>query len=328
MEVQPSRLTLLAILSVGLVLAVIVAPATSVSAFSSPAQPAWDPGSDDVLQVPGGFCGDLICNEYAGENSTTCPQDCGPPPTAVSATEAADEELPTSTPRALVRAAQTPRPTLVATASPTPTITPTPTSLPTRTPGPTATPTGLPTYTPTVDVLHPPGCGLVSYESRPEGWKQAYAERAVSTYPVPTRSDDLEVYVCEAPPIGRLCFLLYDGLLDAAQGNTDRIQLVDCSDDACVPLRRLGQKVGEQFCFDITSSDDLTCEVGCAMVLLAPGQSAAGGPLRQISPIVFVTGGCLLAALFLILLLFLLARRRRRDQEDEEAQPALPGEEP
>jgi hypothetical protein len=280
-------------------LMLVIAIALGTSTAASAAGTANDSinQANTPTPVPGGFCGDGICDLYnyalAGlfrrvENPRTCPVDCATP---------------------------TPTPEVTATPTPTTTPTPTPTLTPSATPAPgelTATPTGLPAYTPTPELASPVGCGLVAYESRSDTWRSAYSAQAPAGF-TPSRPDDLEVYVCEDPPVGRLCFLMYDGMLEMAQGDIARIGLVNCSVGICTLFQRVGQKVGDQVCYNIRAVDRITCDEGCALTLL-PEPIREGPPT---SAIIFISLGMIMLISTAILFILLLTRRRKRDDEEE-----------
>ncbi|MBN1449704.1 MAG: hypothetical protein JW963_01700 [Anaerolineales bacterium] len=270
------------------------------------------PYHEDAVSCPADcsiYCGDGICDEYYGENVSTCPDDCATPTPTNTAVPTATY-TPTETPIAT----ETGTPTTTPTASPTATDTPRP-EVTTEEPGDegTATPTELPDYTPTPTLDIPTGCGLVAYESRSGSWQDAYSTTGVEGY-IPSRQDDLEVYVCSEPPLGQICFLIYDGLLDAAQGDLARIGMVDCSAGACQIVQRVGQKRGDQICYTIRRSDNVSCEEGCALTLLAE-------PLRvglTTGSIIFISTGVAGGIGLGILLLLILARRRKEEDEEEE----------
>jgi hypothetical protein len=243
------------------------------------------------------FCGDGICEYPYLEDPDTCPQDC--------------LFFPTPTPTSTLRPTSTPTPTA------TPTITPTPTRLPpTATPTSTLRPTPLPTLSVEEILEIPAGCSLVSYESQSTSWQGAYSSVASIDYSIPQRSDDREVYVCEEPPLGRLCFLLYEGILSAADGNVARIALVDCVGDECTQLARVGQVVGEQICYEIQSRDDIDCGEGCALILRdRPIEENTTGVSGLV--IVIVSVGGLILIIVAIIIILLLTRRRREEEEEQ-----------
>ncbi|MBN1122561.1 MAG: hypothetical protein JXJ17_15905 [Anaerolineae bacterium] len=257
------------------------------------------------------LCGDGICQIDYLEDPDTCPEDC----------------VFTLTPTATT----SPTPTITATTTLTPTITSTfePTQTPTQTPTVTASPTATGEATATEgptplpgqplspdDLIGIMGCILSPYENQPDAWKDSYSTMTSADYTIPTRSDNREVYICPEPPVGRLCFLLYDGLLSAAEGDQARIGMVDCTDEGCQLLQEIGQIVGEQICFEIRPSDRIDCEQGCALALLDE-------PLRvrrEWTPATIVLISCagMIVIAGIIVLILLLMRRRGEDEEEEE----------
>jgi hypothetical protein len=264
------------------------------------------------------LCGDGICQLDYLEDYLNCPVDCLLTITPTATTS--------PTPTVTVTSTTTRTPTVTATFVSTGTFTPVPTATetatPTDTPQPTSTqgPTPLPTLTFSPDdLIGIMGCILSPYENQPEAWKAAYSTMTSVNYPIPTRSDDREVYICPEPPVGRLCFLLYEGLLSAAEGDQARIGMVECDSEDCQLLHEIGQIVGEQICFEIQPDDGIVCDEGCALALLDE-------PLRirrEWTPATIVLVSCtgMIIIAGIIVLLLLLMRRREEDDEEEETLP-------
>ncbi len=261
------------------------------------------------------LCGDGICQLDYLEDPLNCPEDCffTLTPTA------------TTSPTPTVTATTTLTPTSTSTFVPTQTLTQTPTGTVT----PTATeeeadategPTPLPTLTLSPDdLIGIMGCILSPYENQPDAWKAAYSTMTSAGYTTPTRSDNREVYICPEPPVGRLCFLLYEGLLSAADGDHARIGMLDCNTEDCQLLQEIGQVVGEQICFEIQPNDEIVCDQGCALALLDE-------PLRirrEWTPATIVLISCagMIIIAGIIVLILLLMRRRGEDEEEEETLP-------
>jgi hypothetical protein len=259
------------------------------------------------------LCGDGICQLDYLEDPINCPEDCFFTLTPSATTS------PTPTVTATVTATLTPTSTSTIVPTQTLTQTPTGTATPTATEDATATegPTPLPTLTLSPDdLIGIMGCILGPYENQPVAWKAAYSTMTSPDYTTPTRSDDREVYICPEPPVGRLCFLLYEGLLSAAEGDHARIGMVDCTTEDCQLLQEIGQIVGEQICFEIQPNDDIVCDQGCALALLDE-------PLRvrrEWTPATIVLVSCagMIIIAGIIVLILLLMRRRREDDEEEE----------
>ncbi|MBN1428785.1 MAG: hypothetical protein JXB07_10400 [Anaerolineae bacterium] len=244
-------------------------------------------------------CGDGICDPYMGENATTCPADCAPPSTMTTTV--------TATPTWFRRATRTPTATL--TSSATPTASPTPSETPTMTP----TEPGIGVF----------GCDLVAYESRAQAWQKGYGGAVAPGAFVPQRTDNREIYVCEVPPVGRICIPIYQGLLKAVQEDIGNIVLVDCSlNGACRIHERQGYLDEESICFDVIQTDDLSCSAGCA---LAPRQTnqfvipfLSTIPLRLLAP-----GACLISLLFFgAVLAIIFVTRRSRPRKTSAARAA------
>ncbi len=266
-----------------------------------------------------GFCGDGLCDPYLGENTTSCPVDCVPP-TSVPPTSV---PIPTFTPTLIPPTVPLPTraPTLRPTAAP-PTSPPV-TLLPQ--PPPTARPTAVPpTEAPTPTSVPGAGCGFVAYETMIPIWRDAYRDLAPPKYRVPSRTDNQEVFVCDVPPQGRLCFPIYDGILNAAGGDEGRIRLVQCTAEGeCVVFDEMpGELVLDQFCFDIGPENNVSCKTGCALLLRPSGGTLLPKLPPITSPFVYIpliVMAILLIAALLLLLLMVSRRDRDKEEEDEEA---------
>ncbi len=250
-------------------------------------------GNDCTVAIT---CGDGICS--ACENSGNCAVDCQPteepttvvPTTVVPTTAVPVTKAPTKTGSTATSAPSTATVTLTATLTATA----------------TATGSATPTVTPTPEPE--PECGLVPYESRPEGWQAAYATSANPGDYIPVQAEDLEVWVCPVPETGdRLCIPIYNNILEPVDSDLTRISLVDCSDvGVCRKFDQVGQLDGDQLCFTINAATNPSCTVGCA---LSPDAGGFALPFPWWYLLVA-------AALLLLLLLILLLIRRRRDDDD------------
>ncbi len=233
-----------------------------------------------------GFCGDGICDAYAGETALTCPADCAP-----------KISLPaTATP----------------TASPTATAQQTQTATATVTPAPTST------------LVSAAGCGFVAYASMTNTWQTTYASYAKSF--IPSRPDHQEVYVCDVPPSGQVCIPIYNGLLDVAGGKQDQIGFVACtSAGQCALLKGKLNKVGEALCADTTVAGTFTCSGGCALAPQAPPASTGsslGDFLNQLNvpvqTVVPIACFLLLIAVGAVGFLIFVSRRSRQREVPSE----------
>jgi hypothetical protein len=161
----------------------------------------------------------------------------------------------------------------------------------------------------------PVGCGFLPFESRTKAWRDAYRALANPAYLTPVRSDNQEVYVCDEPPTGRLCFPEYDGLLQAA-GNVNRIRLIDCSQGGeCHVLDVVPILADGEVCFDLGAASGASCVDGCALLLPKPSGLLGGLP----PAVLIIPVACV--AVLAILVLILLIRRRRRSGDQDEAAP-------
>jgi hypothetical protein len=259
------------------------------------------------------LCGDGICQLDYLEDPTTCPEDCLFTLTPTATTSPTPTVTATTTLTPTATSTFEPTQTLTQTTTPTQTATPTTTGEATATEGPTPLP--MLTLSPD-DLIGIMGCILSPYENQPDAWKASYSTMTSAGYTTPTRSDNREVYTCPEPPVGRLCFLLYEGLLTAAEGDHARIGMVDCTTEDCQLLQEIGQIVGEQICFEIQPNDEIVCDQGCALALLDE-------PLRirrEWTPATIVLISCagMIIIAGIIVLILLLMRRRQEDAEEEE----------
>lgn len=266
-------------------------------------------------------CGDGICDPYMGENAQTCPQDCAtpsppPPATATQPPPGAPTSAPTSTPTATSALTSTPTftPTLTATGTPPPS--PTPGGPPTKTPAPSPTTTPAPP----AEGAGIGQCRYERYEAMPYLWRVGYDQFAPQSYKFPTRLDEREVLICDTPPAFRLCLPILEGVMRAAQGREEWVVLVDCGDSETCRVVEGAQLSDDQFCFDITPEDQITCASGCALGIRPRGTFARllGPELASSQALIPLCGLlALLGLLVLLLLILLMARRRRTEQEEQ-----------
>ena len=212
---------------------------------------------ETALNCPDCFkvCGDGICT--GEEGCEACPTDCGECGPVVSLMPVGATVIIPTTP-----APPPPPPPVVRlpTDTPEPEETPEDTETPATeepsTPTPTQTSTPIPTPAP---------CALVPYESRGAGWMEAYAGFALPGDYIPVQVDDLEVYVCDEPPSGRVCIPLYSDILDTVQDDLEHIVLLDCHEgEGCTSYYEAVQRVGDGLCFDVSPEVDPLCDEGCA----------------------------------------------------------------
>ncbi len=303
------RLPRSALVLIAVVIALLVGMASAVRV--SAAQDAFC--AADPLAAG---CGDGICDPYMGENAQTCPQDCAtpsPPPPATAIPPPAG--APTST------ATFTSTPTSTVTFTSTPTTTGTPPPSPTLGGPPTETPPppSLATPTPSAEGGAVGQCRYERYEAMPYLWRVGYDQFAPQSYKFPTRLDEREVLICDVPPAFRLCLPILEGVMRAAQGREEWVVLVDCGDSETCRVVEGAQLSDDQFCFDITPEDRITCASGCALGIRPRGIFARLlGPEVASSPALIPLCGllALLGLLILLLFILLLVRRRRTEQEE------------
>ncbi|MBN1119763.1 MAG: hypothetical protein JXJ17_01695 [Anaerolineae bacterium] len=223
---------------------------------------------------------------------------------------------PTPTPTGSLRATATPRSgVVVVVVTATPEETATGEGTPTETPKPRSSPTPSPT-----PAEVPLACGFEAFESRLFAWRNAYQDLSPDEYPTPVQADDEEVYVCELPPTGQLCFPIYEGLLEATGGSLDQVRLIECTADGVCEIQDWPAEAQQNMiCFDIDPLSGLSCADGCAMIMV-PKQGALSGFFQSgYSWILFIfLGLLLLIALAIIIIIFFIRRRKEEDDAEED----------
>jgi hypothetical protein len=222
----------------------------------------------------------------------------------------------TPTPTGTLRATATPRSGVVVIVV---TATPEETATEKGTPTETQEATASPTPSPTPEEV-PSACSFVAFESRLFAWRNAYQDLSPDEYPTPVQADDEEVYVCELPPTGLLCFPIYEGLLEATEGNLEQVKLIDCSADGVCEIQDWPAEARQNtICFDIDPLSGLSCADGCAMIVV-PRQGVLSGLFQSgFSWILYVfLGLLLLAALAILIIIFYIRRRKEEDDEEED----------
>ena len=314
MHVKKSQLFVLAALIMVIAFIVTISPMAVVVA-SNLYQDAPPAGPGTGTPVPGGFCGDGICDYYSGELSGSpddqCPQDCLPP-------------TPTTTVTVNVTGTTTATIVPTSTSPPLASATPTPTVI---TVTPAVTNDSSPTPTNTISVLDAslPGgselenCEAITFGQLSRAVQQRYLELAVAGY---TPGSDNVVLICESEiESDTLCLPLSQSLLDAVENNANRIGLFYCdATNNCTNLPYRGQQSGDRLCFSIVDAEGFACNGGCTLI---PLEGELSERPEQEAPfsrrVLLITVGAVVAVLLAAGAIFLLGGKDEDEEEEKEA---------